>query len=242
MNTPARLRMSRFSARFVPPLGFGLLLLFCLTAGSSEAQDGPASTTSEPASDKFEDEAMLLFDEHSLAGWEGTGSWFRIEDDVIIAGRLDQPIPHNEFLCTLEKFDDFELRLEAKLVGEGDNAGIQFRSRRVPSSSEVSGYQADMGRAWDRPVWGALYDESRRNKMLAEPDAEKIKSLVRPDDWNEFRIRCQGNRIQIYLNGEQTVDYTETDPSVPVIGVIGLQIHSGPPTEAHYRKIRIRSL
>ncbi len=54
-------------------------------------------------------------------------------------------MPRNEFLCTKKTYGNFELRLEAKLVGKGDNAGIQFRTRRIPNHHEVSGYQADMG-------------------------------------------------------------------------------------------------
>jgi hypothetical protein len=54
-----------------------------------------------------------------------------------------------------------------KLVGtEGFvNGGVQFRSQRVPNHFEVSGYQADLGEGY----WGALYDESRRNKVLVMP-------------------------------------------------------------------------
>ncbi len=58
-----------------------------------------------------------------MAGWEGNAYWFRIEGDAIVAGRLDEKIPHNEFLCTTQNYDDFELRLEAKLVGEGTECG-----------------------------------------------------------------------------------------------------------------------
>lgn len=192
--------------------------------------------------DEFEEKSRPLFDGDSLAGWEGEGYWFRIEGDAIVAGRRDEKIPHNQFLCTTEQFGDFELRLEAKLVGEGNNAGVQFRSQRVAGSTEVAGYQADIGRAWDRPVWGALYDEARRRKMLAEPDVEVAETLVEQDGWNRMRIRCEGSRIQIFLNGQRTVDYTETDDSISRAGVIGLQIHSGPPTEAWYRNIRILEL
>ncbi len=192
--------------------------------------------------DDFQDNSLPLFDGETTAGWEGNAYWFRVEGDAIVAGRLDEEIPHNEFLCTTQSYDDFELRLEAKLLGAGRNAGVQFRSKRVPGSTEVSGYQADIGSAWDRPVWGALYDESRRNKMLAEPDPELAKRLVKQDRWNEIRVICRGPKIEIYLNGTKTVDYTESDPAIPRHGVIGLQIHSGQPSEAWYRNIRIRQL
>ena len=78
--------------------------------------------------------------------------------------------------------------------------------------------------------------------MLAEPEAELAKKTVKTDQWNQLRVICRGNRVQIFLNGQPTVDYTEQDESIPRYGVIGLQIHSGKPTEAWYRNIRIRQL
>jgi hypothetical protein len=191
-----------------------------------------------PAEDGFQ----VLEIDSSLSQWEGDRTWFRVEDDTIVAGSLEKPIPHNAFLCTRKQFGDFELRLEAKLVGKGDNAGVQFRTAKIPDSHEVSGYQADMGSAWDRSVWGALYDESRRNRMLAEPDQKLIQQSLKADDWNTLVIRCEGPRIQIWLNDQQTVDYREEDPAIATSGVIAVQIHGGAPAEASYRNIRIKPL
>ncbi|RMF39442.1 MAG: DUF1080 domain-containing protein [Planctomycetota bacterium] len=183
-----------------------------------------------------------LFDGKSLDGWEGDTEYFRVQDGAIVAGRLDRTIPHNQFLCTTERFGDFELIVDVKLVGEGKNAGIQFRSERLPNSTEVRGYQCDVGQAWNRPVWGALYDESRRRTMLAEGPADQLPQWVREGDWNRLRIWAEGDRIRLYLNGHPTVDYRETDPGIPRTGIIGLQIHSGPPSEAWYRNIQIREI
>ena len=126
--------------------------------------------------------------------------------------------------------------------GKGQNAGVQFRSERVPNHFEVSGYQCDMGTANDKPIWGWLYDESRRKKFLVEADAAKLTKTVKADDWNDLVIRCEGPRVQIWVNGFQTVDYTEADEKVSRRGVIGLQIHGGEPAEASYRKVRIKEL
>jgi hypothetical protein len=201
------------------------------------AQDSKASTQ-QPAEAGF----VPLFDGTSFQGWEGNRDWFRIEDGCVVAGNLAKQIPHNEFLCTEAKYGDFELKFEVRLKGKGDNAGVQFRSVRVPDKTEVSGFQCDVGNAWDRPVWGSLYDESRRNKMMAEGKKEEVLSVLKQGDWNEMRIRAQGDRIQIWLNGKPTVDYTESDATIPKTGVIGLQIHSGPPTEAWYRNLSIKPL
>lgn len=183
---------------------------------------------------------VQLFDGKTLDGWEGNRDYFRVEQGAIVAGTLAKKIPNNEFLCTEKKYADFELRLEVKLRGEGNNAGVQFRSARVPGDHEVSGYQADVGAAWNRPVWGGLYDESRRNKMLAEGPADQLPKWVKEGDWNELWIRAVGDKINISLNGHPTIEYTEPDADIARHGIIGLQIHSGPPTEAWYRNIRIR--
>jgi len=180
-----------------------------------------------------------LFDGKTFDGWEGNEKWFRIEGGAIVAGSLREKIPRNEFLCTKKQYGDFQLRLSVKLAGNGANAGVQFRSQRIPNHHEVKGYQADMGSGW----WGKLYDESRRNRVLAGlRDEAKLKQVLKPDDWNEYVIRCQGPRIQLWINGVQTVDYTETDEGIPRTGIIGLQIHGGPPSEASYKQIKLREL
>ena len=79
-----------------------------------------------------------------------------------------------------------------------------------------------MGTAWNRPVWGSLYDESRRRKMLVDADQQKVEKALRRNDWNEFRIRCEGPRVRIWLNGTLTVDYTEPDDNISREGIIGL--------------------
>lgn len=179
-----------------------------------------------------------LFDGTTFTGWEGNLDLFRLEDNAIAGGSLERAIPRNEFLCSTTSYRNFELRLKVKLVGKNANAGIQIRSRRIPDHNEVSGYQADMGQVF----WGCLYDESRRNRVLARPEAKELTKHLRPGDWNDYVIRCEGNRIQLWLNGYQTVDYTEGDADIPLDGVIGLQIHGGLPSEAWYKEIRIRAL
>jgi hypothetical protein len=183
-----------------------------------------------------------IFDGKTLTGWEGNAKIFRVEQGAIVAGSLKEKIPNNEFLCSTKQYGDFELRLKARLIGDGKNAGIQFRSQRIPNHFEVSGYQCDMGVMSARPIWGWLYDESRRRKFLAEADDDKLSKVLKPDDFNDITIRCEGPRVQIWVNGYQTIDYTEPDSQVARTGIIGLQIHGGPPAEASYKDIRIQEL
>jgi hypothetical protein len=184
---------------------------------------------------------VSLFDGKSFAGWEGdTDKTWRIEDGAIVGGSTDAVVPRNEFLCTTKTYGDFELRVKFKLVGDPEkaNAGIQFRTRRIPKHHEVIGYQADIGQGY----WGALYDESRRKKVLAGPDAETRKKAVKPDDWNEYVIRCEGPRVRLTLNGVQTVDYSEPDEKVERDGVIALQVHGGAKAKVYYKDVTIVEL
>ena len=179
-----------------------------------------------------------IFDGKSLAAWEGDLKWFRIVEGAVVAGSLTQPIPQNEFLSSAEKYGDFELRLKVRLINGKGNGGVQFRSVRVANSREMSGYQADMATDY----WGGLYDESRRNRFLGKPDPVALAKVLKPADWNDYVIRCEGLRIRLWLNGMLTVDFTETDPMAEPTGYLGLQIHSGAPSEAWYKDIEIEEL
>jgi hypothetical protein len=181
-----------------------------------------------------------LFDGATLSGWEGNTNVWRVRDSCIVGGSRDGN-PRNEFLATLRDYTNFTLRLEYKLVGSRGftNGGVQIRSQRVARpANEMSGYQADIEAGWS----GSLYDESRRNRMLATADKSLLQRLEKHGDWNRYEIRCEGKRIQLFLNGERTVDYTESDPSIPQHGRIALQIHGDNDAEASYRRITVEEL
>lgn len=182
--------------------------------------------------------AERLFDGESFAGWNGNYRYFRVVDDALVGGMLHDRIPRNEFLTSEREYGDFELRLKFKLIGDNINAGIQLRSQRIPDHHEMIGYQADLGQQY----WGSLYDESRRRKVLAQANMAKLNHVLDKEGWNQYVIRCVGRRITLSINGYQTVDYVEPDPSIPQRGLIALQIHSGPAGEAWYKDIEITEI
>jgi hypothetical protein len=185
---------------------------------------------------------IRLFDGKTFKGWQGdTVHTWRIEDGALVGGSLTEKVPHNEFLSTTKSYSNYVLRLRFKLTGtEGFiNGGVQFHSQRIANPPyEMRGYQADIGKGY----WASLYDESRRNKLLATADPAQIKRLLRPNDWNDYEIHTEGRRIRILLNGEQTVDYTETDPGIPQQGLIALQIHGGGQAQVLYKDIVLQQL
>jgi hypothetical protein len=185
---------------------------------------------------------ILLFNGKNFSGWEGdTVKIWGIKNGALVGGSLTDTVPHNFFLCTRREYADFDLKVKFKLTGTGGfiNSGVQFRSQRATDPDyEMTGYQADLGEGY----WASLYDESRRNKTLITADSMLIKKILKPGDWNDYEVRCEGRRIRILLNGTQTVDYTEPDPSIPQWGVIGLQIHGGGKAQVAFKDIVMREL
>ena len=188
-------------------------------------------------------ERVSLFDGKTFAGWSGdTNKTWRIEDGAIVGGSLQANVPRNEFLTPARSYTNFVLRLKFKLTGKSGfiNAGVQIRSQRATNPpNEMVGYQADIG---DPSYWGNLYDESRRNKMLATCNMTEVNKVLKRGDWNDYEIRCEGRRMRFSINGLQTIDYTEPDEKIPQSGLIGLQIHGGAVAEASYKDITLEEL
>ncbi len=182
-----------------------------------------------------------LADGKSFKGWVGdtTKTW-RLEDGAFVGGSLKEKVPRNEFLRTEQQFTNFILRVKFKLAGTNGfiNGGVQIRSQPAKNpTNEMVGYQCDLGEGW----WGALYDESRRNKVLVKPDPAVVEKALKRGEWNEYLIRARGKRIQTSINGVLMIDYTETDETLPQYGLIGLQVHGGGMAEASYKDINLQA-
>ena len=175
-----------------------------------------------------------LFNGKDLAGWEGDSSLWSAKDGVLVGESAG--IKQNNFLATEASYGDFILKFSVRLSNDSGNSGVQFRSVRVPGH-EMAGYQADIGPGY----WASLYDESRRNRVLAAA-APKALDALHKGDWNHYVIRVMGNQVVLSLNGVTSVDYKETDPAIARDGRIAVQIHSGGPMKVEFKDIYIQPL
>ncbi len=182
---------------------------------------------------------IVLFDGNNLDMWEGDSSVWRIEGDAVTAGNIEIEQPENNFLATKKDYKNYILKLQFKLEGTKGfiNSGIQLHSQRnkVAPFYEMVGFQADLGNG----LWGSLYDESRRNIILAKADQAAVGKVLRNGGWNDYEIRCKERRITIFLNGLQTIDYTEPRNDFPDAGKIALQIHGEGSSKISFRKITL---
>jgi len=175
-----------------------------------------------------------LFDGKDLAGWEGNSSLWSARDGMLVGE--SQGIKENNFLATEATYGDFILKFSVRLAGDLGNSGVQFRSVRVPGH-EMSGYQADIGPGY----WASLYDESRRNRVLA-PASPKALEALHKGDWNHYVIRAMGGEITLTLNGVESVKYNEPDAAIAREGRIAVQIHAGGPMKVEFKDILIQPL
>ena len=172
-------------------------------------------------------EPVSLFDGKTLTGWEfpkDEEKFWKVQDGAITGGSLEEKVPRNLFLVSSKSYENFDLTYKLRLVkGEGfQNSGMQIRSAREKERS-MKGYQVDGGIGY----WGDLYDEHRRAKLSGPKDPAALKAVVKDWDWNEYRVLCEGTRIQVWINGVQVTDFTEKDSTIPADGMLGLQAHSG---------------
>ena len=189
-----------------------------------------------PAKEKLPPGFKRLFDGKTLKGWKGREGLWKVEDGAIMGQTTPETrLKHNDFLYTEKEYGDFELRLKFRLINH--NSGVQIRSK-VHKDYRVTGYQADIA---ERRYTGILYEEGGRG-ILADVDQKKIAKIVKKGDWNDYRILCQGKRLQFWINGQPTITYTEKKDSAPTKGVIAFQLHGGPPMKVYFKDIIIKDL
>ncbi len=174
-----------------------------------------------------------LFNGKNLDGWDGDPRLWKVRDGAIVGSTEGVTLETNSFLITKKKYANFILRAQAKL--RNHNSGIQFRSEALPNWV-VRGYQADLA---ENNYWGCIYEEKGTRGVMVDGWKGKAEKIVKLKDWNDLEVRCEGDHIQLKVNGMLTADLHD---SVRLDGIIALQLHRGPPMEVSFRNIQIKVL
>ncbi len=216
----------------------------------------PSVSADEPAD---QSPVIEMFNGQDLSGWRGRDDLWSVEDGVI-TGRTSaaNPIKKNTFLIWSEgRPSDFELTCEFKI--EGGNSGIQYRSKIKDEAAYVlGGYQADID--YSLKFAGINYEEKGRGilalrgqRVTLQPNGEKeietfgdateIGKVIKAGEWNRYRIVADGNRLQHFINDTLTSEVIDLDADKrSEQGVIGLQIHVGPPMTIQFKDLRLKLL
>lgn len=173
-------------------------------------------------------------------------------------------IKHNTFLVWKGgSVSDFELTFKYRI--EKGNSGVQYRSKELEPGDFgpiLTGYQADFEAG--TKYSGILYEEKGRGilalrgeKTIIKPaaegakkptvekagtvgDSDAIQASIQSEGWNDYKIVAKGNHVQHFINGLQTVDVTDEDAAnAPKEGILGLQIHQGPPMKVQFKDFKL---
>jgi hypothetical protein len=202
--------------------------------------------------------------------WDGDPKFWRVENGVIVGESTpDKAVGPNTFLIWKGGTPgDFELKVEIKM--NSTNSGIQYRSKMLPPNDgqpegnpghawRLGGYQMDLD--FDNRYPGQLYEEAGRG-FLAErgtityisrdgtkgqigslESADVLKALSKPGEWNQFHLIARGNTLIHIVNGHVTAVCVDDDvKGRSMAGLIGFQLHAGPPMKLEIRNVAIKLL
>lgn len=202
-----------------------------------------------------------IFNGRDLSGWKGNPKLWSVEEGAVTGRTSDEdPIQFNTFLIWDEgKVADFELELDYRILGEGTNSGIQYRSKIIDQDTfVVGGYQADIdqtlkyaGINYEEKGRGILaqrgqrvtIDSSGAKKAETFGDTKELGEKIHDGDWNHYRIVAKGNRLSHYINGQlmsEVID-NETEKAASE-GVLAFQVHRGPAMVIQMKNIRLKTL
>lgn len=188
-----------------------------------------------------------LFDGCTLNGWQGhrgeTTHW--IARDGVLAWTGGDGA---RLLATEKVFSDFELHLEFKYA-PGTNSGVFFRTPLTSGRPAFDGNEFQIVDEAAPEFAEKMTDDRRMGALYAvQPPAPSVEAP--PGKWHRLRIRCEGSRLLVRLNG-QTILETDLSSYPASIqeehpglsrrnGHIALQ--SKPGSKIEFRNIKVASV
>jgi len=236
-----------------------------------EAQESAASVYVPKQSDRPQPLAgeepgfQPIFDGKSLEGWEGDPRYWRVESDSLVGEVTPQTLlKSNTFIVWRGGSpSDFELKAEYRITAHG-NSGINYRSVMVPDKVTpanrfaMRGYQADID--GQNLYTGQNYEEKGRLFLAVRGQVTRVTGGRPPailasvgdsreldsrisSDWNSYHLIIRGNELIHMLNGQLMCVVIDDDAANRTSsGLIGVQVHVGPPMKVEYRNFRLKTL
>ena len=203
---------------------------------------------------------VSIFD-GTLKDWEGDPVYWKAENGTLVGEvRPDTLLKKNSFIIWRGgELADFELKLEYRVSAEG-NSGINYRSIEVPGVKwAMQGYQDDID---GKDQWSGQNYEERGRTFLAyrgqsvmlpaggKPEVVRelgdrgaLQMKVLKNDWNQVHVIAHGNLLQHFTNGVLMSEVRDEDPDKRrMTGLLGVQVHVGPPMKIEFRNIRVKRI
>jgi hypothetical protein len=82
-----------------------------------------------------------------------------------------------------------------------------------------------------------------RGQLAALEDGAALQAHIKQNDWNQFHVIARGTVLLHILNGRVMAAFVDDDAANRSMkGLIGLQLHSGPPMKVEFRNIWLKTL
>lgn len=174
-----------------------------------------------------------IFNGKDLTGWtiHGTEKWYVDKGELVCESGPDKQYG---YLSTDKNYKNFILEVKFKQEANG-NSGVFFRSSI--EGVKISGWQAEVAPLNQHT--GGIYESYGRG-WLIQPKPEDEKYL-KEDDWNDYKIKVDGNTVTTWLNGHQMITLTD-DKIGAGEGFIALQIHDGGGIKVRWKDLKIAEL
>ncbi|MGY8687538.1 MAG: 3-keto-disaccharide hydrolase [Verrucomicrobiales bacterium] len=197
------------------------------------------------AEDKKDDGMTALFNGKDTDGWKNPYEWGEIK---VVDNEIHLTAEKKFFLVTEKTFKNFIFEGEILLPDGQANSGFMYRCHVKPN--KVFGYQAEVDGS-DRGWSGGLYDEGRRAWLWPTKEGDKVESsqayfkkpevqnALKRSEWNHYKIQCQGDHLQVWVNGVQTTNYHD---KVDAEGHLGIQHHGEKGQTYRFRNLRLKEL
>ena len=216
-----------------------------------------AQTIQPKPEPKLERGFKYIFNGKDLTNWEGDPKYWSVEDGAL-TGVADGTLKRNSFIIWRGgTVKNFEMRVQVKITKDG-NSGLQYRSAPLPDVGPdvLTGYQCDV--VQNRNDYNGMLYEERGRRILAHTGEKVVvdtngqpwvvgtvpgvKSFA-ADEWHDCRVLVVGNHHQHWIDGVMTADVVDHDEKGRRLeGLVGVQVHVGPPMKVQFRNWRIKTL
>ncbi len=171
--------------------------------------------------------------EIAVSDWVGAADCWKVTPQEIVGDAKSPTIHLPTYLCSTKTYRDFELSGQVWLV-LGDS-GIQFRSDYLDRGKfRLRGPQLDLGPSG----WGSLFGQDSGGVLASVPN-DIVQRIVKPGEYNEVFLRCEGKHVTIKINGHTTVDRDFT--TLADKGLIGFQLFTRD-SQVIFRDLRLTEL
>lgn len=167
---------------------------------------------------------VSLFDGKNLSGWymdvpdlqkdSSLRKPFIVRDGLLVS--LGTPQGH---LISEKSYENYILEFEYRFAGEPGNCGVLVHASEpralygmFPKSIEVQMMHSNAGDFWciqeniqvddmekrrgPKENWGVTEGKERRVKNLTDNSEKPL------GEWNRMKIKCEGDRITVWVNGD----------------------------------------